>query len=234
MPQERTEKAHFSSQGNPPRKGFPKMTSDLIAVGIFALGIGAAVGVGYLAYVKFTGKAEAPPATEGIRSEIAAAMKFEIPDCPGCVMPQPKAGEALPPERKLAVPDEKEMAGRWEYDYGTGTAYLDIRDGAFQLVAAHGRERRARQYARGSYEYNAETGLLTLYPRRDLGEPPAEPGVHYEVLTLRVHSVRVYREKNGEDLFWAPYEPGLVQGERHPIFANTGAGSGAIRWQVGG
>lgn len=212
------------------------MTGDLLAVGVFAAGVGAFAGVGYLGYVKFL--KDRPP--EAVRTqEIAAAEQApkrvaEEPPCPGCAMPQPKAAEQLPGDRKLAVPDEKEMAGAWEYDFGSGLATLRLADGVFQLVFAQGAERRARQYARGTYSYDSKNGILSLMPSRDLGEPEPVDGVHYGILTVRPYKVLVREEKSSGDIFWTPHIIGTLQDQVHPLFVYTQTDEGAIRWRAEG
>jgi hypothetical protein len=232
-----TEKMHFTATQSP-KKGVSKMTGDLLAVGIFAIGVGAFVGVGYLGYVKFL--KDRPPSSSSAQTQETTAAKQPAEQasnsetCPGCAMPQPKPAEALPSERKLTVPDEKEMAGSWEYDFGSGVATLRLADGAFQLIFAQGAERRARQFARGLYSYDAENGILHLVPSRDLGEPDPVEGVHYGILTVRPYKVLVREEKSSGDIFWTPHIIGTLQDQVHPLFGYTNTQEGAIRWRTEG
>ncbi|GJL85456.1 MAG: hypothetical protein DHS20C02_12310 [Micavibrio sp.] len=202
---------------------FRKMTGDLIGVAVLAMGVAAVIGVGYLAYARFGG---------GEQEKVDVAATEQHATAPNQNKTVAAKPDSLPSKSKLKTPKERDLAGSWQADFGANKAFLQISEGAFQLIYVRGKSGQTRKYSRGSYTYDADQGVLVLKPNRSLGKPDPVKGVRYKALTMRDYGVTVYKGKRNGALYWKPNV--VMQGKKrkmHPLFKLTDREEAAIKWE---
>ncbi len=218
-------------QKNPVK--FRKMTGDLIGVTVLAVGVAAVIGVGYLAYARFGGgeQEQSDIAASEQQSEQQDAEPNEKVAAVRKSGKESTAPESLPSKRKLATPKEKELTGSWQADFGSTKAFLQMSDGAFQLIYVTNDSGSLRKYARGRYTYDADQGALVLLPKRSSGKPVPVKGVRYKILTMRDYAILVFREKRSGALYWKPGSLEERDDHIHPLFFLTDREEATIKWK---
>lgn len=207
-------------QKPPASRRLRKKHGEVLGLAVLGLGLLAFVSLGYVAYAKFTRSSPAPVQ----ESEASLEAPMRVPtDAPAAAPKDEK------PSFSEMPPAENMLEGNWHAGFTDAQAYLQMKEGAFQLIYTQGPEARYRKYARGTYTYDQSRGVLTLKPQRSFGEPAAAPGVAYDILTMRTYNVFVGRDAKSGDLFWAAQKEGTRRDKIHTLFLITNS-DGAIRW----
>jgi len=228
MPGQTEQKEQDRSPPEDPLKS-GHMTGRLVGVLVLAAGLGAFLATGTLAYIKLGGSEGS--ATGSARPAVQAHQTEE--HCPGCgPQTRRKPPEKLPPGKRLVRPQEKEIEGSWQADFGNGRAFFQVSSGAFQLIYVPGGQSRARRYSRGVYDYTPDQGTMTLIPRRDFDPPAPVEGISYDIITMRRYGIEVFRDRKTGNLYWMQYDlrPGTM-GQTHPLFIYAGRRDAHILWQ---
>ncbi len=120
----------------------------------------------------------------------------------------------------MVAPKGSEISGRWFTRFGeNAVAEIVFGDNdSFEIIFTQDPQGAVRKYSRGSFAYDESTGLLSLTPSAEAGEPQAIQGVSYKVLTMRPFDIFLLKESGAPDLhFIAPEEDILVKAV-HPLF----------------
>lgn len=150
-------------------------------IGYVSLGLGllAVLGVGWLAYSRYS-----PPLTPSSVTEERAVVKEG-------------------PARKLSA---AKVEGVWETAFLDYNCTLDLRDdGTFRILATRTVSALPRYYARG--HYTLDGAFIILTPDKAMGTPEAEDPDHkYRPLALRAYAVELRLKDNRQMWFPGPVD----------------------------
>ncbi len=177
----------------------------LVGYVVLLAGVLAVLGVGVLAYQKFSDPAAG---TAPGQQDLAFA-----------------AGQ----DQKQIPPAVKGLNGSWLARLPTGNAVIQIGDGAYQIVMDMSGSGYMRRYSRGTVRQDGD--FIILEPRSEYGAPDGTAeGHNYFVMTMRAFPVKT--SVKGDIMIWEPGPKILVGPSKkpsdHPLFAD--AGQPIIRW----
>ncbi len=180
-------------------------------VAIFlAIGFAALLTLGVVIYLKFSPSVRNSEAVIPVQSHIVAYKK----------QAQEKVQEKLPvPKESMVFAPSDLLKGTWVTNFGdAGIAKITIAGGLYEVILAQDIKRGVRKYSRGAYQYHDETGMLTLSPSQEYGEPEAVDGVYYKILTMRQFDIHVYQKPDDDAVYFVAPEKDVLIKAVHPMF----------------
>ncbi len=123
------------------------------------------------------------------------------------------------PRAEMIVPKEADIRKQWMTYYGQGAqAELSLDVGRYQVIQADQASGNTYRFSRGVYEYNEETGELSLRHDVSMGAPAPIDGVTYKVLTTNSFKVHVLQDPESGAIYLIGSEDGMKSKNLFPVF----------------
>ncbi|PCI55499.1 MAG: hypothetical protein COB36_07710 [Alphaproteobacteria bacterium] len=180
-----------------------------LAMSFFAL-----LTLGILGYLKFSGMDQPPVFGSAVVQEDVVLQTALTP------IQQNIAGK-LPASRDVMVaPQKVALQGKWVslFVHG-GVVNLSFSDENFEIIYMKSSDSSVRKYSRGHYQYNEETGKITLYPSKDSGMPAPVADVYYKILTMRHYDIFILKMVDDVSLYFVAPEAEIPQKNYYPLFS---------------
>ncbi|MGH1378869.1 MAG: hypothetical protein ACRBB3_08615 [Alphaproteobacteria bacterium] len=134
---------------------------------------------------------------------------------------QQKIQDKLPVVRgDMVVPDIGALQGSWVslFQHG-GVVNLSLFGESYEIVHMKDIKSSIREYSKGRYSYDANSGKITLSPVKEMGAPDPVKGVSYKVLTMRKYDIFVSKVSDDVSLYFIAPEELIPQKNYHPLFS---------------
>lgn len=180
-----------------------------LAMSFFAL-----LTLGLLGYLKFSGM-DQPPVFDLVVVQEEVASQTDLTPM------QEKMQAKLPAPRDVMVaPSRGALQGKWVslFEHG-GIVNLSFSGDKFEIIYMQSLKSAVRKYSRGSYQYNEETGKITLFPSKDAGMPALVAGVYYKILTMRHYDIFILKMVDDVSLYFVAPEAEIPQKNYYPLFS---------------
>tara|TARA_R110001592_G_scaffold3525_6_gene19813 strand:- start:9296 stop:9955 length:660 start_codon:yes stop_codon:yes gene_type:complete len=133
---------------------------------------------------------------------------------------QDKIQAKLPETRaEMLHPSVDAIEGRWFSRIGkSGIAEITLGEGIFEIVYVEKPQDLLRKFSKGVYEYDAISGHLELYPKREAQPSLQMKGIRYKILTMRNYQMVVSQKKDDPALYFIAKERDIPGKLYHPLF----------------
>lgn len=181
-----------------------------------------------LGYLRFSDSGDAviqvaPKPWQGATQENPSASTTEVAQKSLGV--ESVSNDLLKKDEEVLYPALNFIKGKWLTSIAeTGIAELSLMDKEFELVYMASPNSAVQKYVKGTYEYDALTGHLGLYPQRDVKLSQPVEGVTYKVLTLRKYLMVVTYNKGERDIKLSAHERDIPGKSYHPLFVYNNLG----------
>ncbi|MFP4098193.1 MAG: hypothetical protein ACLFP8_03795 [Alphaproteobacteria bacterium] len=116
-------------------------------------------------------------------------------------------------------PEERLLYGRWYTRIGqSGIAEFTFLPDSYELIYVHHPRSLLREYSKGRFDYDPETGLLGLFPLRNAQPSLQHEKIRYKIMTMRKYQMLLLKHHDKPTLYMVANERDLAGKNYHPLF----------------